>query len=416
MKKLAVVAALTVALGLSAAVQGQQKIIVWTDFGGGGGAGSGDGELGWLNAAANAFEKTAAAKGAKIEVVSVPLGENRDKFIQGAPKGEGPDLIATIPHDQIGQFAAAGVVEPMDKYVDTKFKADVAASALEAFNYKGRTFGIPMFGEAVALIYNKKLLPGGIPKTWAEFIATSQKLTNADKQEFGFLAPIGIQYHMHGFYRAFGAYVFGKNKDGSFNTNDIGLANAGAVKAAQLINDLRFKYKLIPEGAEDGNLQLDLFTKGKLAMWLDGPWRMGDIKKAGIDYGIGLPPRPDGATANFAPFIGIRGVVMNAYSKQKAVASEFAKYLVLSQQQVSLNKTGGRLPISKSAVRQLSKDPVVAGFSGAIAAGIPMPNIPEMGKVWDPWGNALSLSIKTANPNFGDLHTKAVDQIKTAIK
>jgi arabinogalactan oligomer / maltooligosaccharide transport system substrate-binding protein len=415
MKKLAVVAALTLALGLGAAVQGQQKVVVWTDFGGAGGAGSGDGELGWLNKVADAFEKTPAAKGAKIEIVSVPLGENRDKFIQGAPKGEGPDLIATIPHDQLGQFAAAGVVEPMDKYIDTAFKADVAASALDAFNYKGRTFGIPMFGEAVAIIYNKKLLPGGIPKTWSEFISTAQKLTNAEKQEFGFLAPIGIQYHMNGFYRAFGAYVFGKNKDGSFNTADIGLANGGAVKAAQLINDLRFKYKLIPEGAEDSNLQLDLFTKGKLAMWLDGPWRIADVKKAGISFGIGLPPTPDGATGKFQPFIGIRGIVMNAYSKQKDVSSAFAKYLVTSQQQVGLNTIGGRLPISKSAVRQLGKDPVVAGFSGAIAAGVAMPNIPEMGKVWDPWANALSLSIKTANPNFGDLHQKAVDQIKAAI-
>jgi arabinogalactan oligomer / maltooligosaccharide transport system substrate-binding protein len=406
-KVIGAVAALSLALVAGAAVQGQAKVTVWTDFGGE--------ELKWLSQAADAFEKTPAAKGAKIEVVSVPLGENRDKFIQSAPKGEGPDLIATIPHDQVGQFASAGVLEPMDKYLSVGFKADVAESSLDAFNFKGRTFGVPMFGEAVALVYNKKLLPGGIPKTWDEFIKVSQNLTNPEKQQFGFLAPIGIQYHMHGFYRAFGAYVFAKNKDGSFDTNNVGLANAGAVKAGQMINDLRFKHKLIPEGAEDPGLQQDLFVKGNLAMWLNGPWVMADVKKAKIDYGIGLPPRPTGATGDFAPFLGVRGVVMNAYSKQKAASSEFAKYLVTANQQVSLNKIGGRLPISKSAVRQLGKDPVVAGFGAAVARGVPMPNVPEMGQVWGPWGDALNLSIKTDNADVAGFHGKAVEQIKAAI-
>jgi arabinogalactan oligomer / maltooligosaccharide transport system substrate-binding protein len=401
-----VLAALTLALGLGA-VQGQGKIVVWTDFK--------DDELKWLSQAADAFEKTPAAKGAQIELVSIPLGDNRDKFIQSAPKGEGPDLIATIPHDQIGQFTSAGVLEPMDKYLDVKFKADVAASSIDAFNYKGRVFGIPMFGEAVAIVYNKKLLPGGIPKTWNEFIATAQKLTNPEKQQFGFLAPIGIQYHMHGFYRAYGGYVFGKNKDGSFNTSDVGLANDGALKAAQMISDLRFKQKLVPEGLETPEVQEDLFVKGNVAMWLNGPWVMANVKKAKIDYGIGLPPRPTGATADFQPFLGVRGVVMNAYSKQKAVSSEFAKFLARPEQQVSLNKIGGRLPISKSAVRQLGKDPVVAGFGTAVAKGIPMPNIPEMGQVWGPWGDALGLIIKTPNANVKDLQQKAVDQIKTSI-
>ncbi len=409
MKKVAAaVAVLSLALAAGAStVSGQGKLVIWTDFA--------TEELKWFSAAADAFEKTPAAKGAKLEIVAVPLGENRDKFIQSAPKGEGPDLIATIPHDQVGQFASAGVLEPMDKYLSVAFKSDVAESSLDAFNYKGRTFGIPMWGEAVAIIYNKKLLPGGIPKTWDEFIKVAQNLTNAEKQQFGYLSPIGIQYHQHGFYRAFGGYVFGKNKDGSFNTNDIGLANAGAVKAAQLLADLRFKHKLIPEGAEDDGLQTDLFLKGNLAMWLNGPWKMADIKKAKIDYGIGLPPRPTGATQDFQPFLGVRGLVMNAYSKQKPVTSEFAKFLVSNANQISLNKIGGRLPISKSAVRQLGKDPVAAGFGAAIAKGIPMPNIPEMGQVWGPWGDAQNLIIKTQGADAASLLGKGVDQIKAAI-
>jgi arabinogalactan oligomer / maltooligosaccharide transport system substrate-binding protein len=406
------IAALTIAFTAAIAVSATSpaaggKIVIWTDFDGP--------ELEWFSKTAKTYEATPAAAGNTIEIQKVNLGDSRDKFIQSAPKGEGPDLIATIPHDQIGEFAAAGVLEPMAKYIDTGFKADVAPSALTAFEYNGKLFGVPMWGEAVAIVYNKKLLPGGVPKTWGEFISTAQKLTKPDAQEFGFLAPIGIQYHMYGIYQAMGAYVFGKNKDGSYNTKDIGLGNEGAVKAAQVINDLRFKYKLIPEGAEDGNVIKDLFTKGKVAMMLTGPWDLGDVKKANIDFGIGLMPKPDGAVKAWTPFIGIRGLVMNSYSKNKPSAAAFAKFLVKSEQQIALNQIGGRVPISKSAVRKLAKDPTVAGFGAAIAAGTPMPNIPAMGQVWTPWGTALGLTIKTASPDYKKLHTDAVGQISTAI-
>ena len=41
-----------------------------------------------------------------------------------------------------------------------------------------------------------------------------------------------------------------------------------------------------------------------------------------------------------------------------------------------------------------------------------MPNIPEMGKVWDPWGSAISLTVQNAQPDYEGILTKAVNQIK----
>ncbi len=399
---------MAMALGLGFSTASAAKLTIWSDLKGP--------EMEWFTAQTKAFEKTKAANGDTFDIVFVDLGESRDKFIQSAPKGEGPDLIETIPHDQLGQFAVAGVIEPMNSYINSKNKLELAESAIDAFSYNGKLFGVPMWGEAVAVVYNKKLLPGGVPTTWDDFIKTSQGLTNAGKQEFGFLAPIGIQYHMHGLFYSMGAYVFGKNKDGSLNKNDIGLSNDGSVKAVKLINDLRYKYNLIPEGAEDDNVEKDLFLKGKLAMWLTGPWAMGDIKKAGIDYGIGLLPKPTGAKRAWAPFIGVRGMVMNAYSKNKATAAGLANFLAEPNQQIGMNKVGGKVPISRTAVKKLASDPTVVGFGAAIAAGIPMPNIPEMGQVWGPWGDALNLAIKSATPDFGKLMADAVAKIKAAIK
>jgi arabinogalactan oligomer/maltooligosaccharide transport system substrate-binding protein len=272
-----------------------------------------------------------------------------------------------------------------------------------------------MFGEAVAVMYNKKLLPGGVPTTWDAFVKTAQSLTKPEQQQFGFLAPIGIQYYMHGFYHAFGGYVFARNGK-NLDAANIGLNNEGAVKAGQLINDLRFKLNLIPEGAENWDTEKDLFNKGKLAMWLTGPWAATDTKKAGIDYGVGQLPRPTGATRDFAPFVGIRGAVVSAYSKNKAAAAEFAKYITAPEQQVALNQAGGRVPVSKRALAQLKNNVDVQGFGAAVARGVPMPNIAAMDKVWGPWGDALSLVIKTNNADVKGLHDKAVQTMKSTIK
>jgi arabinogalactan oligomer/maltooligosaccharide transport system substrate-binding protein len=57
----------------------------------------------------------------------------------------------------------------------------------------------------------------------------------------------------------------------------------------------------------------------------------------------------------------------------------------------------------------------VAGFAKVFALGTPMPNIPEMGKVWGPWGNAISLAIQKPDSNVKKIVEDMVAEIKKAI-
>jgi arabinogalactan oligomer / maltooligosaccharide transport system substrate-binding protein len=150
-------------------------------------------------------------------------------------------------------------------------------------------------------------------------------------------------------------------------------------------------------------------------MIINGPWALGDYKKAKIDFGIAPFPTPPGAKNPWGPFLGVQGVVVNAYSKNKTEAVNFAKTLVSGKNLVSFNQAGGRIPVSKSAAKSLEKDPVVAGFSRVFALGTPMPNIPEMGKVWGPWGNAISLAIQKPDSNVKKIVEDMVAEIKKAI-
>ena len=386
---------------LSLALLGQASaatLTVWTHFG--------ENELVWLRDQAKTFE---AKTKNKVNIVSVPFDDLTTKFLQSAPKGQGPDLIVTQAHDRIGQMAAAGVIEPMDKYVTSR--TDLDKTAVQAMTYKGKLFGIPMFAESVALIYNKKLVPTA-PTTWNALLSAAQSAQKSGN--LGFVMPLDNAYLSYGFTSAYGGYVF-KNTGGTLNTKDLGLGNAGAVKAAGFINDLRYKYNLIPEGIT-GDAVKSAFTQGRAAMMISGPWEIDDIRKAGIDFGIAPFPTPPGASGKWSPFVGVQGTIMNAYSKNKAAAAQFAKSITTADAQISFNKAGGRIPVSLAARTRLKSNPVVAGFSRTISAGTPMPNIPEMGAVWGPWTNAVTQVSQKPGQNYSQILTKAVGEIKGNIK
>jgi len=396
MKKVFGLSLLTLALFGSASAA---KITVWSSFD------SVPAELAWLKQQAADFAKRT---GNTVDIVVVPFGTIKDKFIQSAPKGQGPDLIVTQPHDRLGDYTAAGVVEPMDRYVVSR--SDLDKSAVKAFTYRGKLFGLPMSAEAVAVVYNKKLVPNGPASTWNAFVKQAQDLTGNGR--FGYLEDLTNAYMNFGFISSCGGYVF-KDNNGTLNVKDLGVGNAGALKAMQALNDLRYKHNVVPEGVT-GDAAKSAFLDGRLAMFLTGPWDMGDIKKAGIDYGIALPPSPCGT--KFSPFSGVQGILMNAYSKNKAPAAAFAKFLVASDAQVSYNKAGGRIPVSLAARTKLKSDPVVTGFGKAIAASIPMPNVPEMGAVWGPWSNAVAQSASRANPDLQKIFDAATKEINGNIK
>ena len=385
---------------LFGSVFAQGTITVWTHFGGP--------ELQWLQSAAQSFEK---ASGTTVNVVSVPFNDIKQKFILGAPQGKGPDLVVTLPQDQMGEMAVAGVLEPLDKYVTQNYLSGLEPVAVDAFTYGGKLFGMPMSAESVALIYNKALVPNP-PKTWDEFLATAKKLTTGDT--FGFLYPENDAYFNFGFFRMEGGYVFGKNADGSANTSDLGLGGQAGVKALDFIKALRYTYGLVPDGVDYGVAD-GAFKDGALGMILNGPWALGDYKKANLDFGVEPFPTPTGASRPWGPFVGVQGVVVNAYSQDKVAAVNFAKFLVTPESQVSFNQAGGRIPVSKSAVEQLKNDPVVQGFSSAIALGTPMPNVPAIGKVWGPMADALKLAEAKQDSDTTQIASDLVSQIQKGI-
>lgn len=370
---------------LSATAMAQERVTIWTHF-------TEVQELDWLKSQAHAYE---TQTGVRIDVVEVPFDDIRQKLTLGATEGDAADLVVTIPHDWVGELAASGVLEPLGRFVDASYLDDLESVAVEALSFGGQLFGIPMFMEGIALLYNRDLVPSA-PETWDEFLAVAQMHTTGST--FGFLYQLDIPYYGYGFWNAYDGYIFGADPDGGLSASDIGLGGEAGYAAAQFIKDLKYTYGLVPEGI-DYPVANSAFIDGAAAMILNGPWAVGDYREAGLDFGIAPMPAPPGASGPWGPMVGVQGIVMNAYSTNQEAAVAFAEFLVQPDRQVSFNQAGGRIPVASLATEALADDVIVRGFSASIALGDPMPNIPEMGQVWGAWGNALQLVLQSPDSN-----------------
>ena len=324
--------------------------------------------------------------GVPVEVQEVPFGDIRDKLGVAGPAGEGPDIIIGA-HDWLGQLVANGLLEPLNFMEE--MKDEFVKTAIDAFTYGKKIYGVPYATEAIGLIYNRKLVPNP-PKTWKELLEISRKMTNPEKKMYGFLTQASQPdpYHSFPFFSAFGGYVFGKNPDGTLNPCDIGLANEGAVKGAYIILSL-IKEGLVPEGL-DYQTMTSLFNEGKVGMILTGPWAIAGARKSGIDVGVAKIPSIEGHDPK--PFVGVQGFMISSFSKNKALAAFFLKdYIATKETMLALYKADPRVPAYKPALEVVSEDPIVRGFAENIAVGIPMPAIPEMSAVWSAWADAITL-------------------------
>lgn len=336
----------------------------------------------------------------KVDLIS---GDIRSDFITAAAADKGPDIIVGA-NDWIGELVADGLLSPITFLTQDQLK-QFPPTALQAFSYNGKLYGLPYSMDVLALFYNKDYVTNP-PTTPDQLFTMAKEMTS---NGFYGLAYGVYQdpYFSAPFIQGFGGYVFGTNSEGTLDPNDIGLDNAGAVKGLEYI-DKFFQAGLIPQG-EDYNESVNLFDAGKAAMYIDGEWAVPGIQKAGINFGVA--PIPGGK-----PFIGVQGFMISAKSPNQIQAAEFLNDYVNTPDTIyKLWQADPRIPARYDVAAKAEEEaPWLKGFVEALKNTTPMPNIPQMTSVWNAWMNAVDLSISGKEQPQQALVT-AVQQIKQAI-
>lgn len=379
-----------------AGVASGQNLTIWTTLD--------NQSLEWLRQETASFS---GAFGLEVDVVEMALGELRERALLSAPDGKAADLLVGVPHDQFAEMAAGGVLANMSAFATQSYLQDLYPHARLAYTFDGELYGLPIWVEGPALIVNTDLVPE-VPDTYEELIRLAQDLSTADT--FGFMFDINNFYYSYTWLHSYGGYIFGRDADGDPDAGDIGLASEGAIRGAEELQSLRHEYGLVPPGTDYG-VSNRLFADGVLAMTYDGPWAISSFRNAGVSVTVlPLPPREEDG-AGWAGFMGVQGVLMNAFSGQKVDAVNLAKWLVRPAAQAEMARLSGRIPASVSAVSLVNDYPDVVGFAAALQNAEPMANIPEMGRVWQPMGRALSAITRSPNTDVRNALEKAVQEI-----
>jgi arabinogalactan oligomer/maltooligosaccharide transport system substrate-binding protein len=343
------------------------ELTVWNAYGSGG------------TAEGKAFEQILAAfntayPGVKINVLDVPFSDLYTKFETEAAAGGGPDMYIA-PNDSLGKEVRAGLLSDVGD-VSALFVPQTTQTAIDGSQVDGKFYMVPESLKAVAMFYNKDKV--------ATPPATTDELLAAVKGG----VKLGLQqnaYHPWGFWYAFGGQIM----DGTGKC--VADATAGVSDAFAYLKALK------DAGAEfytDGAKFQDAFKTGKLDAIIEGPWFSGDAKAAYGDK-LGVAPGPAMADA-FKPMTGVDGWYINAASPNIALAKQVATILTNQEAQQIYVDVAGHVPANKNIT---ISDPIVQGFSDAVATGYARPQIAAMDNYWGNFGDALNQVLdKGADP------------------
>ncbi|MBD8068637.1 extracellular solute-binding protein [Bacillus sp. PS06] len=362
----------------------------------------------------DAVAKFEEENGVTVTVIEKAYAQQIEDLRLDGPGGTGPDVL-TMPGDQIGTAVTEGLIKELN--VGEDVTSIYTESAMQSQTVNGKIYGLPKAVETTMLYYNKDLISDEeLPETLEEWYEYSKGVT--DGKQFGFLALFDQIYYAQGLMSAYGGYIFGTDADGSFNPDDIGLNNDGAVKGAEFIQKF-YSEKLFPSGiiGEQGiNVIESLFTEGKAAAIISGPWNIEPFTKAGINFGVAkLPALENGE--NMSAFVNVKSYNVSSYSKNPDLAEKFVAFIANEEN----SKTRYEITKEVPAVQALANDPVVTESEAAQAVAEQsqfselMPNIPQMNEVWTPADAALQ-TIATGKAEPTDALNQAAQTIKSQIE
>ena len=322
-----------------------------------------------------------------VELVVELKTSLRDDFQVAAPVGEGPDILFGVAHDQIATIVGNGLLAP----IDLGDKADLFAPvAVNACTIDGVLYCMPYATENLGFFYNTDLVPTP-PTTWDEVVSVGEALIAEGKTTYVIAMPGALDYNFYPMMTAFGGYVFGKNADGSWNDQDLGIASTGTIAAVEFFAALAVKGEIPVDFDNAANVAL--FETGEAPFVVTGPWTLDRIRASGIPYAVAgfFPSGPAGAGF---PLAGTQGILINAQSANILLAQTFLNEYIATDVTMQQLAEAGNRPSAFLPVLAVTTDPDLAAMGKAGANATMMPAIPAMGAVWGSWGPAVALAIQ----------------------
>ncbi|HEY5836290.1 ABC transporter substrate-binding protein [Streptomyces sp.] len=316
--------------------------------------------------------------------VKVQANISDDKINQALRAGgdRAPDVVSSFTTDNVGQFCSSGSLADLAPFL-AKSAIDPAATfpkpMLEYTQFQGKRCTLPLLGDAYGLYYNKKAFAAaGItapPKTLSEFKQDAVKLTKTTGDSY---SQLGFMPNFHGYESTPGRFAaqwgvrYFDAAGRSRVARDPGFAamftwQQDLVKALGGFTKLE-KYRA---GFGDEFGAKNPLHTGQVAMGIDGEWRLGMARDAGMnDLGVAPFPVPDDQAGTYGRgYLSGTIIGIASTSAKKNAAWELVKFMTTDTDAVvSFANAIHNVPSTLAALEspRLDADPGFRTFLGIV--------------------------------------------------
>ncbi|MFF5404694.1 extracellular solute-binding protein [Streptomyces misionensis] len=334
----------------------------------------------------------AANKNIKVKYVNVPFDQAQNKFDTAAGATGAPDVLRS----EVGwtpAFAKKGYFLPLDGTEALADQSKFEPNLIKQAQYEGKTYGVPLVTDTLALVYNKALFKkAGIttpPKTWDELKSDAAKVQ--DKT-----GAYGYWGSTQGYYGQ--PFLYGEGSDTvDAAAKKVTIDTPAAKKAFGTWLSL-FSGKGLHKAdtTPDAYAHIeDAFVNGKVASIIQGPWEVTNIYKGSAfkdKSNLGIAVVPAGSTGKAGAPTGGHNLSVYAGSDKahQAAALKFVKFMTSASSEETIALKNATLPTRSDAyTAKVTADPGIAGFQGVLSAAQPRPALPEYGSLWAPLDTEL---------------------------
>jgi multiple sugar transport system substrate-binding protein len=337
----------------------------------------------------------------KIKVSKDFGGVGSDSMLQkvtaGLQAGSYPD-IAYIFGSDLPNIAKS------DKLLDlTDQKREIDwdsffPGAQQAATVAGRVRAVPALMDDLAVVYNKKIFDdAGEPYpradwTWDDFRAKAAKLNDPGEGIAGFGWPgTGNEDTTWRYWPLLwqqgGDILAADGKSVGFDT-------AAGEAALQQVADMVSDGSIYIDNSPDSQRMQQLFTSGKMAMTIAGPWALPEYVEGKVDYGVAQLPAFSGEHTTVAgPDTWV--IFDNGDARSKA-AVEFISWLTAPKQQLRWLPVVGSLPTRKDLVdlpgypAYVKSLPGLETFIDNLKVARVRPTVPQYPQISQAMGKAIA--------------------------
>ncbi|MER5597131.1 extracellular solute-binding protein [Streptomyces sp. NPDC002265] len=337
-------------------------------------------------------EFEAANKNIKVKYVNVPFDQAQNKFDTAAGASGAPDVLRS----EVGwtpAFAKKGYFLPLDGTEALKDQAKFKSNLVTQAQYEGKTYGVPLVTDTLALVYNKQLFTkAGIteaPKTWDDLkkdAATIKAKTGVD----GYWGSTQAYYAQ--------SFLYGEGTDTVDAAAKKITVNSDAAKKAYGTWLGLFSGKGLHKADTTADAYAhiqDAFVNGKVAAIVQGPWEITNFYKGSAfsdKSNLGIATVPAGSAGKAGAPTGGHNLSVYAGSDKahQDAALKFVNFMTSAKSQSTIALKNSTLPTRDDAYTdQVKADPGIAGYGTVLAAAQPRPALPEYSSLWGPLDTEL---------------------------